>query len=141
VDASRGFLFAFLLLGVGTIYSPWLLLARSKKLSGKELGRAYPRFSWMRWGFLALNTGWVFLTLCFLVAIATQIGDRAIHLAGAWLASVGLFNGLIAVYTRVCPVPFPSHYVYVYGDKARRAGRLQAMLATVYIAVAIYLSV
>jgi hypothetical protein len=130
-----------MVLALGVIYSPWLLLVNRRKLSGKELGQAHPRFSWMRLGFLLLNAGWVLLTLCLLMAISTQIGEQAMYLYGVWLVSVGLFNGIFAVYTRVCPVPFPTHYVYVYGDKARQAGKVQAGLAFVYIVVAIGASV
>jgi hypothetical protein len=128
-------------LALGIVYSPWLLLWHSKKLSGVELGQAHQRFAWMRWGFVVLNAGWVLLTLCPLVAIVTQIGEQGIYLYGAWVASLALFNGLFAVYSRVCPVPFPTHYVYVHGEEARKAGRVQAGLAFVYIVVAILSSV
>jgi hypothetical protein len=141
MDGLRILLGVSVVLALGIIYSPWLLLWHSKKLSGKELGQAYPRFAWMRRGFVILNASWVLLTLCPLVAIVTQVGEQGLYLCGAWLASVGLLNGLFAVLTRVCPAPLPTHYVYMYGNEARKAGGTQAALALVYIMIAILLSV
>lgn len=141
MDSLRISLGVSIFLALSIVYSPWILLTGSKKLSGKELGQAYPKFAWMRWGFVILNVSWALLTLYLLVALVGQIGEPGVYLFGAWFVGVGLLNGLFAVYTRVCPVPYPTHYVYVYGPKARQAGRVQAGLACVYMVVAILLSV
>lgn len=123
-------------LGVVAMYTPWLQLARSKKLTGKELSKTYPKLQWVRWGFIILYLSWIALVSIIFFTLLTKSEVSSPCVFGGWFASIGLFIGSFAMLTRVCIFPTPSLWLlFVVGDEAYRAGRFQVIwsLITIFI--------
>ncbi len=128
------------------IYGPHFLLWRKRELSGQKLIEIGPNLGWIGKRYPLIQILWCLLTGLPYVAIGIRFriaeeGDRLIYLIVAWLASVAILDGFIAVRTGVYPVPRPLEYLYVYenGNYLRRIGALQLSLALVVTVVAILL--
>lgn|GEM_PF-4992872 len=51
--------YVIIVLGMTTMYTPWLQLKNCKRLSGKELSIKHPEHKWIRWGFISMYLGWI----------------------------------------------------------------------------------
>jgi hypothetical protein len=127
------------------LYGPQIVLWCKKELSGKELIEIDPRFDWIGTRYPFIQIMWCLLTgLPYVAAVIwfkIEEGDRVLYLIVAWLATVAILDGFVAVRTGVYPVPRPLKYLYVYedGNYLRRIGALQLSLALVVTIVAILL--
>ncbi len=132
-----------LLIAYMVVHGPSFLLWRKKELSGKELIEIEPGLDWIGKRYPIVQTLWCLLTA--LPYIAAGIGfkieeaDRVLYLSVAWLATVAILDGFIAVRAGVYPVPRQLKYLYVYenGNYLRRIGALQLSSALVVAVVAI----
>lgn len=127
----------WLALGLATIYLPWLFCLREKKATGRDLERLRPRLGRVGIWFPALYVAWVLLSLWATLSFSSMLGQAGIHLVGAWIAGMALFNGLFTLRTQVVPLPLPIQYLYVVGRKARSVGRIQVIAALVQIVVSV----
>jgi ABC-type long-subunit fatty acid transport system fused permease/ATPase subunit len=71
------------------------------------------------------------------LSFSSMLGQTGIHLVGAWLAGIALFNGLFTLRTQIVPLPLPARYLYVVGSRARSVGRIQVIAALVQIVVSV----
>jgi hypothetical protein len=125
-----------ILLGVAAMYTPRFQLAKSEKLTGRELGKTYPKYQWMRWGFIILYTTWIVLVFTLFFSILASSWVQSPCVLGGLFASIGLFIGSFAMITRVCLVPTRApRLLYVVGDEAFRAGRFQVLWSVAIIVV------
>ena len=122
-------------LGFIGMYISWVYLIKSEKLRVKELREMYPNFGWMRLGLTVLHFGWIILVIMLLLR------NPIAYFVGVFCASIGLFYGALAWKTGVCVVPGVSRVLFVVGDNARRAGRLQTIWSLVVIGIAVVDSV
>ena len=127
------------------IYGPHFLLWRKKELSGKELIEIEPRLDWIGKRYPIIQALWCLLTALPYIAVGIGFSikerDRVLYLGVAWLATVAILDGFIAVRAGVYPVPRPLKYLYVHenGNYLRRIGALQLSSALVVTIVAILL--
>jgi hypothetical protein len=132
-------LLVLLALGYVAMYLPSFRLAKSEKLTGKELSQKYPEHAWMRTGFLLLYVAWcVIVGSIFFYFLSAEV--KIAYLVGWIYASMGIFIGTFAVVTGVCYFPSRSIWMqYVVGAEAREAGRIQVLwsLGVILIASAI----
>jgi hypothetical protein len=136
--SSTGFI--IILLGLFSMYTPWIQLKHSERLTGKELSKKHPEHEWMRWGFISMYLIWIVAVGFFFVIVLASI-NLASFIA-AFCASIGLFIGLFALITGVSLFPMRGVRIwYVVGDKAVESGRFQVTLSVAVIIVAIALEI
>ena len=132
----------FLLVIVGglAMYTPWIQLRASQRLTGKELSKQYPEHKWMRWGFITLYLSWIVIVYFVFMKVLPSINIIS-FLAGLF-ASIGLFIGLFAITTGVSILPMRSPWViFVVGEDAEKAGRFQVTWSASVLIVAIAIEV
>ena len=111
-------------LGYIAMYLPSFQLAKSEKLSGKELSEKYPEHEWIRSSFLILYLLWILFFGIIFYNLSSQI--NIVYLMGWFFSSTGIFIGSFAFFTGVCYFPTRSPWLrFVVGDDARKAGRIQ----------------
>jgi hypothetical protein len=121
------------LLGVVTLYLPWFALRKDEKWSFSEMVEAYPELEWVG------VASWIFLTLWFIASgiflwVSLKEPDRQVYnSAGILLAILAVYNGLFAFFSGVCHMALPRRYLYVYGEKVRPIGFIQACLGIALI--------
>lgn len=127
----------WLALGLGTIYLPWLFCLREKKATGRDLERIRPCLGRVGTWFPALGVAWALLSGWAILSFSMMLGQTGLHLVGAWVAGVALFNGLFTLRTQVVPLPLHTRYLYVVRSRARSVGRIQVIAALVQIVVSV----
>jgi hypothetical protein len=126
-----------ILLGGIAMYTPWIQLKSEDGLTGRELGEKYPRYGWIRRGFVTLYLSWVAIVFFFFYKALSLSWLNSISVFGGVFASIGLFIGLFAVVTGVSLLPMRSpKFLYVVGDDAQRAGRFQVVWSFCVIVIA-----
>jgi hypothetical protein len=101
----------FFALGAVAMYFPVLIFEHSDVMSGAELGRRYPRFAWMRFGYPILVLS-LFAAAIWLGVDLFGDGERGFYLPGALFFTVPILNGSIGLLTGVCP--FFDKFQYFY---------------------------
>ena len=131
--------FLTIALGGISMYTPWIQLKHSKRLTGKELSKMYPEHKWMRWGYITLYISWVVIVFfLFTKVLITSI--NIFSSMAAIFANIGLFIGLFAVVTGVSILPTKAPVIiFVVGDEAKDAGRFQVTWSASVLLLAIAL--
>ncbi|MBL8090797.1 MAG: hypothetical protein JNJ43_10740 [Anaerolineales bacterium] len=130
--------FASMILGVFAMYTPWIHLKHSKRLTGKELGKKYPQHKWMRWGYIILYLGWFGIVYFLFTKVLLSINIFS-SISGLF-ATIGLFMGLFAFITGVNILPTRLPIItFVIGNEAKVAGRFQTIWSTSVLILAIVL--
>jgi len=126
-----------ILLGGVAMYTPRFQLAKSKRLTGKELSKTHPEYGWVKWRFIILYTSWIVLLAVAFFHVFINSGVQTSCVLGGLYASIGLFIGSFAIVTGVCYIPMRTlRLLFVVGDEARRAGRFQVVWSLTVIVVA-----
>jgi hypothetical protein len=125
-----------ILFGVASMYTSWIQISRSERLSGKELSIKYPEHGWMRWGFIIIYISWVLLMFILFFYILDHYEN--VYIFGGLFASIGLFDGVFALVTGVCLLPTRIPWLqFVVGDDARRAGRFQVVWSLIVFLISV----
>lgn len=124
-----------LCIGYIAMYLPSFQLAKSDKLTGKELSEKYPEHAWIKSNFLILYLLWTLIFGFIFYKLTSQI--NFVSLIGWFFACIGIFIGSFAFLTGVCYFPTRSPWLrFVVGDHARNAGRTQVLWSLGVIIVA-----
>ena len=130
------------LLGIVAMYTPWLQLAKSERLTGSELDKKYPEYAGISSKFTMLYIGWVIILFGIFFYILLNVRAQLISVLSGLYASMGLFIGLFAVTTHVCPAPTTVPWLqYAVGEKAKQAGWFQVAWSLSVIIIAITIAV
>lgn len=132
--------FLLIILGGIAMYTPWIQLRNSQRLTGKELSKQYPEHKWMRWGFVSLYLSWIVIVYFIFIKVLSSI--NTISFLAVFFASIGLFIGLFAVITGVSILPMRApRIIFVVGEDAERAGRFQVAWSASVLMIAIAIEV